>query len=237
MGCSTKYTDNRCFPHCRNQRHQHHSCQYQSAPINRNRCRTSQFTTQLGTTLLVLVLACVVHVTLARTHVFAAQTPATVPPTAVDSKNNALPKNVAEMRDALLAATLSGAIDDLITPYQWNELPPGIADDAIDDPIAYWKRISSDGEGIEILAILSELLRLPPAKLHVGPDFENSALYVWPYLAEHDLGNLTPAQKVELRTLVPAAVAKDILSTKKWSWWRLSIGADGTWHSFMKHNR
>ena len=107
----------------------------------------------------------------------------------------ALPKNVADMRDALLAAAQSGRIEELRTPYEWNELPPVISDEKIDDPIAYWKQLSRDGEGREILLILDKLLHLPPAKLHVGADFENSALYVWPYLAELDLAKLTPGQQ------------------------------------------
>ncbi|MCH9765857.1 MAG: hypothetical protein K0U34_07700 [Alphaproteobacteria bacterium] len=205
-----------------------------------------QQATQPITILVVLALAGLVHFVTPSSNLFAAEAPngSTTPeskvpasPKEVGVENSALPKNVAEMREALLAATQTGRISELLTPYEWNELPPAISDDKIDDPIAYWKRISSDGEGIEVLAILSEMLRMAPAKLHVGPDFENSALYVWPYLAEHDLAKLSPAQQVELRALVPADVAKAILTSKRWTWWRLAIGADGTWHSFMKHER
>lgn len=148
-----------------------------------------------------------------------------------------LPKNVAYMRDALLAATQSAKIEELRTPYEWNELPPTISDEKIDDPIAYWKRISRDQQGLEILLIIDKLLKLPPTKLNVGSDVENSALYVWPYLSELDLSNLTPRQEFELRTLVPPKEARKIMDSKKWTWWRLAIGADGTWHSFMKHDR
>lgn len=147
-----------------------------------------------------------------------------------------LPKNVEEMRDMLLAATESARVEELLTPYEWNELPPVISKENVDDPIAYWKKVSRDGSGLEILNIIDKLLHLPPAKLNVGPDHENSALYVWPYLSELDLANLTPRQQFELRTLVPPAQARKIFKTKKWSWWRLAIGADGTWHSFMKHD-
>jgi len=148
-----------------------------------------------------------------------------------------LPKNVADMRHALLAATQSAKIEDLRTPYEWNELPPAISDEKIDDPIAYWKKISRDGQGFEVLVIIDKLLKLQPAKINVGSDVENSALYVWPYLAELDLSKLTPKQQFELRTLVPPKEARKIMETKKWTWWRLAIGADGTWHSFMKHDR
>ena len=152
-------------------------------------------------------------------------------------KDIPLPKNVADMRHALLAATQSGNIEDLRTPYEWNELPPTISNEKIDDPIAYWKKNSRDGQGFEILNIIDKLLNLPPSKLNVGSDVENSALYVWPYLSELDLSKLTPRQQFELRTLVPPKEAREIMDSKKWTWWRLAIGADGTWHSFMKHDR
>lgn len=148
-----------------------------------------------------------------------------------------LPKNVAEMRDALLAAARSADIEELRTPYEWNELPPAISKEKIDDPIEYWKKISRDGEGREILMIIDKLLQLEPTKIPVGRDYENNALYVWPYLSELDLKVLTPRQQFEFRTLVPPKEAREILENKKWTWWRLSIGADGTWHSFMKFDR
>jgi len=67
-----------------------------------------------------------------------------------------------------------------------------------------------------------------------GQDLENNIIYVWPYLAEVELDKLTPAQEVDLLRLVGAAEAKAMREKKKWTWWRLTIGADGTWHSFKK---
>lgn len=154
-----------------------------------------------------------------------------------DENQIKLPKNVADMRAALLSAARSADIENLRVPYEWNELPPAISDDRVEDPIAYWKKMSRDGNGLEILSILDRVLSLPPAKLHIGPDHENSALYVWPYLSELDLSALNARQQFELRTLIPPAEARKIMKTKKWSWWRLAIGADGTWHSFMKHDK
>lgn len=145
-----------------------------------------------------------------------------------------LPKNVADMRAALLDAAASGHIDELQHPFDLNELPPAISRDKVGDPVAHWKKISRDGAGLEILQIIDKLLHLPAAKLQVGPDVENSGLYVWPYLAELNLADLTQRQQFELRTLVPPGDARKIMDSKKWSWWRLSIGADGTWHAFMK---
>jgi hypothetical protein len=145
-----------------------------------------------------------------------------------------LPEPVEEMRQAILAATLSGNIEDLRVPLDWNELKPEVAASAGEDPIAYWKKTSADGNGREILAALAEILTMRAAELPFGKDLENNIIYVWPYLAEVDLGKLTPAQEVDLIRLVGPVEAKAMQAKKKWTWWRLTIGADGTWHSFTK---
>ncbi|HKZ97569.1 MAG TPA: hypothetical protein VJ045_11385 [Hyphomicrobiaceae bacterium] len=145
-----------------------------------------------------------------------------------------LPAHVEETRDAILAAAHSGRIDDLQTIIEWNELRPAFGDAARDDPVAYWKKISGDGDGREILAVLAEILSLAPARLPIGKDPENNAVYVWPYLAELPLDRLTPAQEVDLYRLMPPDTVKALRKNGKWTWWRLMIGADGTWHSFTK---
>lgn len=145
-----------------------------------------------------------------------------------------LPAPVAEMREALLAAVHSGRIEDLVTPLQWNELPPEIADASVSDPIAHWKAQSGDGEGREILAVLGRILDMPHAREPFGRDVENNAIYVWPYLAAADLAKLTPAEEVDLYRLMSPAEAKAMREGKRWTWWRLAIGADGTWHTFRR---
>ena len=145
-----------------------------------------------------------------------------------------LPGPVEEMRQAILAATHSGNIEDLRVPLDWNELKPEVAAPAGEDPIAYWKKTSGDGNGREILAVLADILPMRAAELPFGKDLENNIIYVWPYLAEVELDKLTPAQEVELLRLVGPAQAKTMREKKKWTWWRLTIGADGTWHSFKK---
>jgi len=145
-----------------------------------------------------------------------------------------LPAPVEEMRQSILAAVESGRIEDLKVPLDWNELKPDLAANAVDDPIAYWKKISGDGEGREILAVLGEILGMRPAELPLGKDLENNIIYVWPYLAEAKLDSLKPAEEVDLLRLVSPEQAKAMRKAKKWTWWRLAIGADGTWHSFTK---
>jgi hypothetical protein len=33
---------------------------------------------------------------------------------------------------------------------------------------------------------------------------------------------------------MPPAAVKMMREGKKWTWWRLAIGADGTWHSLKR---
>ena len=145
-----------------------------------------------------------------------------------------LPAPVAEMREAILAAVRSGNIEDLRHAFELNELKPELGPEPVGDPVAYWRKVSGDGEGREVLAALAELLDAGYVTLPLGRDLENNRIYIWPYFAEVPLGKLTPAQQVELLRLVPPAAAKEMMTNGKYTWWRLAIGADGTWHSFRK---
>jgi len=181
--------------------------------------------------LLVVTLACVVQwlapqsVLLAKENAACAMRPAPAKP---------LPAPVQEMREAILAAVHSGDVEDLRPALEWNEPRPHVADQPVDDPIAYWKKISGDGEGREILAILADILDCAYAVLPIGKDVENNLVFVWPAFAEADLAKLTPQQEVALYRIVKPAEVKSMRENKRWQWWRLAIGADGTWHSFHK---
>ncbi|HRY06841.1 MAG TPA: hypothetical protein P5114_06945 [Hyphomicrobiaceae bacterium] len=145
-----------------------------------------------------------------------------------------LPRPVAEMIDAINLAVNSGEIEDLRTAIEWNELPPTFAADPVDDPIAYLKQASTDKAGRQMLALMGNLLSVGPAHQHLGRDPENSGVFIWPYLAERPLDQLTPAEEVDLYRLVPADIIAAMRAAKRWTWYRLVIGADGTWHAFMR---
>jgi hypothetical protein len=186
--------------------------------------------------MLLLMAACVlVHATTGEGVAQASKASKAAPlPAAVPAAVEKLPTGVVEMRDGILAAVKSGRIEDLRTPFSWNELPPVIARDKVADPISYWKQQSADGEGREILAILAGIIDAGPAVLPVGKDVENSRLYVWPRFAEQALDKLTPEDEVQLYRLISPAMLKTMREKKQWTWYRLAIGADGTWHSFQK---
>ena len=144
-----------------------------------------------------------------------------------------LPEAVRDMRDMFLTAVQSGQIEDLRPAYEMNDIRPDLG--AVSgDPVAAWKKGSGDGEGREVLAALSLILEAGYVVLPLGRDIENNQLYIWPYFAETPLGALTPAQEVELLRLVPASLAKDMKAKGRYTSWRLSIGADGSWHAFRK---
>lgn len=145
-----------------------------------------------------------------------------------------LPPAAADMRDAIETAIQAGDLAELKVAYDLGELKADISDQPVSDPVAYWKSQSADGEGGDILAVLANILAVGPAQVSRGQDPENNAVYIWPYLAELPLDKLTPSQKVDLLRLMPAAEAKAMMEKKTWTWWRLTIGADGLWHAFKK---
>jgi hypothetical protein len=148
--------------------------------------------------------------------------------------SDGLPVPVQEMREAILSAVRSGRIEELRHAYELNELKPDLGVHAMGDPIGHWKQISGDGEGREILAALAEILESGYVALPLGRDLENNRIYIWPYFAEVPFDKLSPAQEVELLRLVSPAVLKEMKAAAKYTYWRLGIGADGTWHFFRK---
>ncbi len=169
---------------------------------------------------LVVVVACLVH---------------GLTTTAASALDNAsLPPQVAELRELILSAVRSGTIDDLRTAIDRDVVRPDFGLPLGDDPVAALKGASIDGAGHETLAALGEILDMPPAALPLGKDIENNLIYVWPYLAERPADTLSGAESVDLYRLVPATKVREMQDKKRWTWWRLEIGADGSWIMFKK---
>ena len=164
------------------------------------------------------------------------QRPVSPPVSEVRYGTDRLPGPVQDMREAILSAVKSGRIEELRHAWELNELKPdlGVPLAQGSDPIAHWKQISGDGEGREILATLVEILDAGYVVLPLGRDLENNKIYVWPYFAEVALDKLTPPQEVELLRLITPAALKDMRTVGKYTHWRITIGADGTWHSFRR---
>lgn len=160
----------------------------------------------------------------------AAIAPAAEPKIRGETDLSKLPEGVRKMREAILEAAESGDIEAMRPVLESNELMPNFSFGGSDDPIAYWKENSGDGQGREVLAAMVEILNMPYTVQGAGTDAE---MYVWPYLYASDMSKLTPQEEVDLYRLMKPAEVKTMRELGAYIWYRLGIGPDGTWHYFV----
>ncbi len=140
------------------------------------------------------------------------------------------PEPVRKLRQLIIEAAASGDIERL-RPL----LNPGpnqtqvMLDSADPDPITTLKGLSGDSEGIEILAILLDVLSTGFVHLNPGTPEE---MYVWPYFAEKPLSTLTAPEKVELFRIVTAGDFADMQEYGNYNFFRVGISPDGQWKFF-----
>lgn len=157
-----------------------------------------------------------------------------------------LPPGVAEMRDLILKAVVSGKMEDLREAVQWNELPPNAGPAAAGDPIAAWLAHSKNG-GLDVLAALGGLLGKAPAVSEsvpplasgsrlgakkTGPSMDGARRYIWPAASEKPPQQWTDTDEVALAAFLQPDEIAGMKSAGRYTSWRLVIGYDGTWHSF-----
>lgn len=184
---------------------------------------------------------------------------------AASASNETLPRNVAEVRDAILSAVATGRLADLRFAIELNELPPDVGQAPGQDVIAHLLAQSTRfapvaaaavarnepdapaavpqpaqppaaavADGRDILEAIGSVLSARPAMIAAGRDFENNGIFVWPHFAERDWGKpLSEAEAVELRRLA-GSEADAMIAQRRWSGWRIAIGADGTWHAMTR---
>ncbi len=145
-------------------------------------------------------------------------------------QNDELPEPVARTRKLLMDIARTGDIEGLAAVIEDNRRTPLFSFGGDEDPIAFWREVSGDGEGREVLAILLELLETPPALMREG---SAEAFYAWPYFEALNLEELSPAQQVELFTLVTAGDYLDMLDFGGYIFYRVHISPDGTWEAFV----
>lgn len=141
-----------------------------------------------------------------------------------------MPEAVRETRRKLMEAAKSGDLEQLRALMNAQPQPPSVSLGDPGDPIEYLKALSSDADGREILAILLEVLESGFVRVEPGGPEE---LYVWPYFAQLSLETLTPAQLVELFTLLTAADYEDMRSYGSYTFFRVGIAPDGRWLFFL----
>ncbi|KQY19381.1 hypothetical protein [Rhizobium sp. Root483D2] len=150
-------------------------------------------------------------------------------PVEVLSDVSKIPPAVARMRELIVEAAASGDIERLRpllgkgpTQTQVGEI------DA--DPIETLKGLSGDPQGIEILAILLDVLSTGFVLTEKGTPDE---AYVWPYFTEKPLASLTPPEKVDLFRLVTAGDFAEMEEGGNYNFYRVGITPDGQWKFFV----
>lgn len=162
--------------------------------------------------------------------------PSAEPPPAVDAAPeivgdlSRLPPPVVRVRERILAAAKSGDLKKLVTVMQSSETMPIFSLGEEKDPADFWRKTYPDSDGVEALAILIGVLEMPFVHVEKGTPQE---MYLWPYFARMPLKSLTPEQKVELFRIITGADYKDMLDFGAYSFYRVGIGPDGTWHFFV----
>ncbi|MEN3791434.1 hypothetical protein [Fulvimarina sp. MAC3] len=148
-----------------------------------------------------------------------------LPSSQVSYDIGSLPRPVRDLRAKLISIARAGEIEKL-KPYLETGPEETVLSfgGSVEDPIEYLKQSSGDGDGIEMLAILLELLEAGHVALE--PDSED-AIYVWPYFAQARLDTLTNAQKVELFEIVTAGDYQNMLDFGAYNFYRLGITPEG----------
>ncbi|HEX2020873.1 MAG TPA: hypothetical protein VGO17_18230 [Aurantimonas sp.] len=136
-----------------------------------------------------------------------------------------LPRPVRDLRARLMEIARSGEIERLRPYIEKGEDGTVLSfGPAVEDPIAFLRSNSGDGEGIETLAIMLEILEAGHA--HTEPGTPNE-IYVWPYFTQVDLGALTRPQRVELFELVTAGDYESMQDFGGYNFYRIGISPEG----------
>ncbi|KKN96245.1 hypothetical protein LCGC14_0168380 [marine sediment metagenome] len=145
--------------------------------------------------------------------------------------DDGLPAPVRDLRAKLIAIARAGEIEQL-RPY----VEPGedgtvlSFGDVGGDPIEFLKQTSGDGEGLEILAILLEVLQAGHVRVEPGADNE---IYVWPYFTQVAIDSLSKPQLVELFELVTAGDYEQMKGFGAYNFYRVGISPDGRLSFFV----
>ncbi len=149
----------------------------------------------------------------------------------VSDDSAALPAPVRDKRERILAAAAGGDISALAAIFDQEPAPPTVSFGLPDDPIAHLRQESGDGEGVEILAILANLLEAPFAAMDGG---DGEAIYVWPYLAAYeDITDLSPPEHVDAYRIMGHELFEQMKGAGSWYYWRVSIAGDGRLQAFV----
>lgn len=150
-------------------------------------------------------------------------------PIEVLSDVSKIPEPVARMRELIVEAAASGDIERL-RPLLGKGPTQTQVGEADADPIETLKGLSGDPQGIEILAILLDVLSTGFVLTEKGTPEE---AYVWPYFTEKPLASLTPPEKVDLFRLLTAGDFAEMEEGGNYNFYRVGITPDGQWKFFV----
>ncbi|MBP1860700.1 hypothetical protein [Rhizobium herbae] len=150
-------------------------------------------------------------------------------PVEVLSDVSKIPEPVARMRELIVEAAASGDIERL-RPLLGKGPTQTQVSETDGDPVETLKGLSGDPQGIEILAILLDVLSAGFVLTEKGTPDE---MYVWPYFTEKRLSSLTPPEKVDLFRLVTAGDFAQMEEAGNYNFYRVGITPDGQWKFFV----
>ncbi len=154
-----------------------------------------------------------------------------MPPPPIMRDFTKLPASVQRMRELILTAAKKGDIEGLRSLLGIGETATTVSIGGLEgDPIEYLKNTSGDSEGIEILAILIEVLEA--GYVHMKEEGEEE-LFIWPYFYAWPLDKLTPPLKVELFRILTAGDLEDSEGSGRYIFYRVGINPDGQWSFFV----
>lgn len=140
-----------------------------------------------------------------------------------------LPPAVATMREKIIAAARSGDEAQMRAVIGLSNPAPVFSSTGEGDPIDILKTASGDKAGLEVLAILLDVLDAGWVVKGEGTQVR----YVWPYFAEFPPNALSRRQLVEVYRVLTAGDFEEMRAVGSYEFYRLEIGADGRWLMFM----
>ena len=142
-----------------------------------------------------------------------------------------LPAPVKLMRQKIIDAAKSGDVNNLKPLLGTSSDPTQLSvSDTVKDPIAYIKQLSGDGDGLETMAIMIDLLN--SGYVHLDEE-DNEEIYVWPYFVAMPIDNLSKQQLVELFQIMTAGDLEQMKEIGTYSFFRIGITPDGKWRFFI----
>lgn len=141
-----------------------------------------------------------------------------------------LPPTVAAMREKIIAAARSGDEAQIRAVIGLSSPAPVFSSTGEGDPIDILKTESGDAAGLEVLAILLDVL---DAGWVVKGEGTPQVRYVWPYFAEFPPNALNRRQLIEVYRVLTAGDFEQMRAVGSYEFYRLEIAADGRWLMFM----